>query len=141
MSDRIIAWSWIGTALLAVTAVGDALDAVFKWPAFVVAMALFVGGTGVFVAALVIAAGRSRSEEIGMGGLFFLQGSAPRPVQLHLMGSLAAQCAIALGTAAARPYTTLAFGILAPVWGIGLAGLWAARHGTFGARRPRSPRV
>jgi hypothetical protein len=126
--------SWIGTALLTITAVGDVVTAGLKVPAFVVAVGMFAVGTGVFVAALVIAAGRSRTEEIGMGGLFFLQGTAPRRVQVHLLGSLAAQVVVAVATAAARPYTSLAFGILAPVYGLGLAGLWAARHGSFAPR-------
>jgi hypothetical protein len=134
MKDRVIAASWAGTALLAVTAVGDVVTASLKWPAFVVAVAMFVVGTGVFVGALVIAAGRSRREEIGMGGLFFLQGSAGRDVQVRLLGSLGVQVVIAFATASAKPYTTLAFGILAPMYGLGLAGLWAARHGTFGPR-------
>ena len=134
MRDRLVAASWAGTALFAVTAVGDAITASLKWPAFIIALALFVAGTGVFVAALVVAAGRSRRDEIGIGGLFFLQGSAPRDVQWQLLGSLAAQVAIAFTTAGVRPYTTLAFGVLVPVYGLALAGLWAARHGTFAPR-------
>ncbi len=133
--------SWAGTAALTVTAVGDAITPGFKIPAFVVAIAMFVVGTGVFIAALVIAAGRSRGDEIGMGGLFFLQGSASRRVQLHLLGSLAVQVVVAFATAAARPYTSLAFGILAPVYGLGLAGLWAARHGRFDPRAAEAGRV
>jgi hypothetical protein len=140
MNDRVVAASWIGTALFAVTAIGDAITASLKWPAFVVAIGMFAVGTGVFIAALVIAARRSRRDEIGMGGLFFLQGSAPRTVQWHLLGSLSAQVVIAFATAAARPYTSLAFGILAPVYGLGLAGLWGARHGTFGPRAARVTR-
>jgi hypothetical protein len=131
--------SWIGTALFTITAIGDVLTPAFKILAFVIAVALFVVGTGIFLGALVIAAGRSREQEVGMGGLFFLQGSADRRVQLHLLGSLAVQVAVALATAAARPYTSLAFGILAPVYGLGLAGLWGARYGKFAPRvaRPR----
>ena len=132
--DRVIAASWIGTALFAVTAVGDVITASLKWPAFIVAVGMFVVGTGVFIGALAIAAGRSRQYEIGMGGLFFLQGSARRDIQFQLLGSLGAQVVIAFATAGAKPYTTLAFGILAPIYGLGLTGLWAARHGTFGPR-------
>jgi hypothetical protein len=140
MTDRLAAASWAGTALFAVTSVGAAASPSLKWPAFVVAMALFVVGTALFIAALVIAAGRSRREEIGMGGLFFLQDSAPRKMQLHLLGSLISQVVVAFATAAARPYTSLAFGILVPVYGLGIAGLWAARHGTFAPRAVRTSR-
>lgn len=132
--------SWIGTAALAVTAVGDVASPTFAIPAFVVAIAMFAVGTGLFIAALVVAAGRSRDSEIGMGGLFFLQGSAPRNIQLHLLGSLTLEVVVALATAAAKPYTSLAFGILAPVYALGLAGLWAARNGTFPARVVRPSR-
>ena len=48
-----------------------------------------------------------------------------------MLGSLAAQVAIGVGTAAARPFTSLAFGVLAPLYGLALTGLWGARHGRF----------
>ena len=51
-----------------------------------------------------------------------------------MMASLAAEVVVALATASARPFTSLAFGILAPVFALGLAGLWGARFGTFGPR-------
>lgn len=137
MNDRIVLASWVGTALFALTAVGDVVTPAFKIPAFVVAVALFAVGTGLFVAALVVAAGRSRAAEIGMGGLFFLQGAAPRNVQFQLIGSLAVEIAVAFATAASKPYTSLAFGILAPVYALGLTGLWGARHGQFAPRAPR----
>ena len=142
MNDRLILASWVGTALFAITAVGAAISPDLKVEAFVVAVGLFIVGTGLFIAALVLGAGRSRQHEIGMGGLFFLQGAAPRPVQVHMLGSLAAEVAVAFATAGARPYTSLAFGILTPVYGLGLAGLWAARHGEFPARvvQPRKVR-
>jgi len=47
----------------------------------------------------------------------------------------------AFATAAARPNSSLAFGILAPLWGQGLAGLWGARHGAFPPRPAAGPRV
>jgi hypothetical protein len=55
-------------------------------------------------------------------------------VRTNLLGALAAQVAVAVLTASVRPYTTLAFGTLVPVYGLGLCGLWAARHGSFGSR-------
>jgi hypothetical protein len=33
-----------------------------------------------------------------------------------------------------KPFTPLAFGALVPMFGLGLAGLWAAKYGSFGAR-------
>ncbi len=131
----IVRASWGGTAAFALTAVAatiapGALTAV----AVAVALALFAAGCVVFLWAYAIAVGRSRTDAIGIGGLFFLAGSAPRAVQLHLMGSFAVEVVVALVTASVRPFTGLAFGTLVPVFGLGLAGLWAARYGTFGPR-------
>ena len=66
--------------------------------------------------------GRSREVEIGIGGLYFLAGTAPRIVQLHLLGSSAAEVVVAFATASARPFTSLAFGMLVPVYGLGCCG-------------------
>jgi hypothetical protein len=33
-----------------------------------------------------------------------------------------------------QPYTVVAFGVLAPMLGLALMGLWGARFGTFPAR-------
>ena len=101
--------------------------------ALAVALALFTGGTVGFVVALVGAASRSRRDELSLAGLFFLEG-APRAVRRLVLGSVAAEVVVAFATAGARPNTSLAFGILAPVWGQGLAALWGARHGTFPPR-------
>lgn len=131
---NLIRLSWYATAAFGFTATA-ALGAPFmRGVAAVVAVAMFAGGTFAMGAALVIAAGRSRTEAIGIGGLFFLQDSAPDVVRRQLLGSLVVQVAVGLATAAARPYTASALGVLAPVAGLGLAGLWAARLGTFGPR-------
>src|SRR4051812_35483515 len=100
---------------------------------------MFAGGVGVFLWAYAIAVGRSRNDAIGIGGLYFLQGSAPPAIRLHLLGSLGAEVVIALVAASLRPFTGVAFSILAPMWGLGLCGLWAARFGTFPPRSPRPP--
>jgi hypothetical protein len=120
--------------VFAVTAfAADAVDAL-QIPAIVVALALFVGGAVAMAMTLVIGAGRSRESEITIGGLFFLINSAPKNVRVQLLGSFAVQVVVAFTTAGLRPYTSLAFGVLAPTAGLGLAGLWGARHGTFPAR-------
>jgi hypothetical protein len=100
----------------------------------VVDLGLFFVGVGTFLAAYVVAIGRSRSETIGVGGLFFLQGCAPRGVQVRFLALLGIQVVVAFATASIRIYSPLAFGILVPMYGIGLAGLWGARHGRFPER-------
>jgi hypothetical protein len=73
---------------------------------------------------------------LSVAGIWFLSGSAPRSVRLTLLGCLAVQVVVALATAAIRPFTALAFGVLVPMSGLGLCGLWAAVAGTF-PPRPR----
>jgi hypothetical protein len=138
----LIRLSWIGTVVF-VAATGVALvTGAGQAALIVVSIVLFLAGAGAFAAAYLIAVGRSRYDAIGMGGLFFLAGTAPRSVQRHLLGSFAVELVVALATAsvglamapveAANP---LAFGILTPLYGLGIAGLWGARYGTFAPRR------
>jgi hypothetical protein len=100
----------------------------------VVDLVLFVIGCGAFVLALLRAAERSRECELTLPGLFWLSGSAPKPIRTWLLGAFGVEVVVALATASARPFTGLAFGILVPVYGLGLAGLWGARSGTFPPR-------
>ena len=131
---RIVQASWAGTAAFLATGGLATVVRSTDLIALVVSLTLFAAGTAAFTAAFVIAVRRSRAEEIVVPSLFFLQGSAPAPVRRHLLGALAVQVVAAFVTAGVRPNTSLAFGILAPMYGIGLAGLWAALHGAFPAR-------
>lgn len=131
---RIVQAAVVATVVFAVTAGLAATFAAVDVVALVVALAMFVAGCAAFVAAYAAAVRRSRTEVIALEGLFFLSGSAPRPVRVALLGSLAAQVLVAFTTAGVRPNTSLAFGVLAPVYGLGLAALWAARHGRFPPR-------
>lgn len=135
---EILTLLWAGTgAFLAVAAIATAFPDGAARPAAVVDVVLFVAGIVAFVAAYVRAVGRSRTEELSIAGLFFLAGgSAPRQVRFRFMAALAVQVVVALVTASIRPYTSVAFGVLVPMFGLGLAGLWGARHGTFPPRRP-----
>jgi len=137
----IVRASLTGTAAFTVLAVAAVLvEAVV--PAFVVlSLALFLAGCMVFVAAFLGAVDRSRTETIGIGGLFFGAGSVPGRVQLRLMGSLGVEVVVAIAAAVIRPYTAVAFGTLAPMWALGLAGLWAARFGRFPAHAPELTRA
>ncbi len=135
--EGIVGAAVAGTAVFAVAAVGAA---VARRPlnevAVVVSLLLFGAGCGATLWAYLVAVGRSRHDAIGMGGLFFLQGSAPRAVQRRLLGCLVAQVVVALATAAAHPFTNQAFVVLAPMFGLGCAALWGARHGSFPSRHP-----
>jgi hypothetical protein len=107
----------------------------------IVSLVLFVAGCVTFLWAYAIAVNRSRTDAIGIGGLYFLQGSAPRAVQVRLLGALSVQVLVAVVTAAVHPFTSQAFAVLAPMFGLGLAGLWGARYGHFGPRTERAEPV
>jgi hypothetical protein len=136
---RIIQASVAGTAVFVVVNVVQAIVLDWTRPIGVaVNLVLFAIGCAAFLWSYAVAVNRSRTDEIGVGGLYFLGGTvAPARVRWWLDGALTAQCVVALSTAAARPFTTVAFAILVPMFGIGLNGVWGARHGTFGARRRR----
>jgi hypothetical protein len=127
----------VGTAAFAVAAV-VALAGVRSLviAAILLDLVLFALGCIAFALTLVRAAGRSRTEELSIAGLFFLTGSAPAPVRRVLLGAFAVQVVVALST----PFVEqdLAFGVLVPTFGLGCTGLWAALAGTF---PPRSSRV
>jgi hypothetical protein len=135
VDDPVARAAWAGTAVFAVSAASAVAAEGLRPVAVAVALALFVAGTVAMLWALTRAAARSRTDDVTVPGVFFLQGSAPRSVRRHLLGATLVQTAVAFATAGARPFTSLAFGILVPVYGLGLAGLWGARHGEFGPRR------
>jgi LytS/YehU family sensor histidine kinase len=68
-------------------------------------------------------------------------GTAPAAVKRLMNGLLAGQVVVAITGATAGvvgldegKLNALAFGVLVPMVGIGLNGLWGARHGTYGPR-------
>jgi hypothetical protein len=135
LQGRRIVWaSLIGTAIsLVATVIGTvAVDAVII--TVVTSLILFAIGAAVFFVAYAKAIARSRYEAIGMGGLFFLAGSAPRRAQLLLLGSVGVEVVVGLAAASVRIYTPVAFALLVPMYGLGLAGLWGATYGVFPPR-------
>jgi hypothetical protein len=138
-SGRIRTVAWVGTATFAVTAVAAAaVPGLFAVAALVVAGVLFAAGCVAFLWAYATAVGRSRAEQVSVVAVYLLTGkTAPPDVRRSLLGALGVQVAVALGTAIARPYTSLAAGTLVPMFGLGLCGLWGARHGTFPPRPGR----
>ncbi|MEA2974138.1 MAG: hypothetical protein QOG82_2596 [Actinomycetota bacterium] len=134
----IVRAAWWGTAAFVVVAVAATITPdTFGIVALVLDVALFAVGCIVFAVAFFRAADRSRTQAIGIGGLFFLAGDvAPPAVRNRLVGALAVQTVVGLVTAGIRLYTNLAAGTLVPVFGLGLCGLWAATHGRFARRTP-----
>ena len=133
----IVRASFAGTAVLILACAAGVADAdTLGVVTAGVGVAMLAVGSVLFLWAYGIAVNRSRTDAIGIGGLYFLAGSAPRPVRVRLLGSFFAQVVVAVVAASIRPYTNLAFSVLAPVYGLALCGLWAARYGTFPARNP-----
>jgi nitrogen fixation-related uncharacterized protein len=130
---RADAWATLVFAVVSVAAavVPDPLEFV----AVPVDLVLFVAGCSAFLWAYAVAIGRSRYDDLTMAGVFVLSNRvAPARVTRAFWLLLAAQVVVGLATAAARPFTALAFGVLVPMLGLGLMALWGARHGDFPAK-------
>jgi hypothetical protein len=118
-------------ATAAVLADAERFEMLYVW----IAGVLFFGGLLAMLASFGRAVQRSAFEAIGMGGLYLLADSAPTPVARTFRAALGVQVVVGIAGAIARPYSSLAFGSLVPVWGLGLAGCWGAWCGTFGPRQ------
>ena len=125
--------AWVVTALFALTQVLAIIAprGVLGLVAVVWSLILFALGSIGFAYGFVVAAGRSRDDQVTMAGVIWLSNAAPPPVARALRGALVAQIAIALATAAIRPFSAVAFGILAPTFGLACLTFFGARHGTF----------
>ncbi|MBK5224344.1 MAG: hypothetical protein JJE52_16005 [Acidimicrobiia bacterium] len=128
----LVVASWIGTAALLVAAAAG-LVALDSMAPVVVALSIlmFTLGTIAFFIAYAAAVSRSRHELIGIGGLYFMAGTAPAAVRRSMMGSLAVQVLVVVVVVVIEPFSSLVFTSLAPLYGLGLAGWWTARHGSF----------
>ena len=109
-----------------------------------VSLVLFAVGVFASLSAYVSALERSRVHEIGVANLYLLTGdTAPKPVRRVLLALLSVQVVAALVGAGVgmsgltgNELNALAFGVLVPMFGIGMNGVWAARYGSFGPRLP-----
>ena len=139
--EGIINGSWAGTgAYVALALAGTILPDTFAIPTAVLSGVLFVLGCITFLWAYAVAVSRSRTDLIGIGGLYFLAGSAPTIIRFRLRLSLAVEVAAATVSSSIRPFTPMAFGFLVPVFGLGMSGLWGARYGTFEPRPTPEPK-
>ena len=142
-STSIRGWNALLTASFVVAATLSAVifEQPFRTLAVVVSLTCFSIGIIAFLLGYWAAVQRSRRDVIGVAALFFLLGDvADKQTKRQMNTCFALQSAVALATALARPETdgkpgsTLAFGILVPMLGLGLNGLWGSRHGHFDAR-------
>ncbi|HYZ98851.1 MAG TPA: hypothetical protein VE575_08890 [Acidimicrobiales bacterium] len=126
---------WATAVFAVVSLLAAAMPDTFMPVSVPVDLVMFVVGTGAFLWAYALALGRSRYEAVTLAGVFFLsEDVAPPRVTRLLRGAVAVQVVIAVAVASVRPFTALAFSVLAPMFGLGLMGLWGARHGRFAER-------
>ena len=108
----------------------------------IVSVVLFAIGIITSLWAYASALERSRIEEVGVANLYLLTGNtAPTSVKRAMSLALGAQVVLALvgafvGVAGLKGHevNALAFGVLVPMFGIGMNGVWAARYGSYGPR-------
>ncbi len=139
----IVRFNVLATVMFAVVAVISAIvfDDVFRVVIVAVSLSLFAVGVATFLLGFFGAVQLSREREISVAQLFFLTESvAERSVKIPMLTCLAVQTCVGIAAAIARPSTdgktgsVLAFGVLVPMLGLGLNGLWASRHGAFDER-------
>ncbi|GIT68790.1 MAG: hypothetical protein Ct9H300mP26_4770 [Acidimicrobiales bacterium] len=127
--------AWQSTLALAVVATFGLMAPESSGPFVVTAcLTMFVLGLLLFVFGLMYGLRRSRVEAVTVAGLFLLQNSAPRSIRRQFAWLTITQLVVALTAAALRPYTDIAFVILAPMLPVGSAALWSAQHGFFPER-------
>ena len=139
--DVIVAANAIGTFAFAVTAITAAVvfSTASQWVGAITAMSLFAVGVFAFLWSFWNVVQRSREEQIAVTQVYLLLGApTPKRVRRRMLGLFAVQVAVAFTTALGRskdldgsPGTSLAVGVLVPMFGIGLNGLWSAYHGVY----------
>lgn len=137
--QAIITWGWATDALFALTAIpGAFLDSnTAKGIGIGVSLVLFLAGTLLCLYAFGKGLVRSAAgDDVAVSNLFFLSGSAPKPVRRQFLWIFLASFAVTCITAAGLD----GFSVLVPMLPVGLAGTWGARHGVFPPRTPAGPR-
>lgn len=135
----IVNLSFAGTGAVVATSVAAALvPDTFGMVHAALSLGLFAVGTGALLWAYALGVSRSRMELITVPGLFFLVGEvAPPTTRRPLRTAVAVQVVAVVAAASIRPFTAVAFGVLAPVFGLGLMGMWGGRYGFFPPRPPK----
>ena len=151
VTSRLVRTNLAGTALFLLT-LAFAIPFRTQRPAqvlvVVVSLVLFAAGIATSLWAYTTALERSRREEVGVANLFLLSGAtAPPPVKRAMSVALGAQIVAALVGASVgvaglqqNQLNALAFGVLVPMFGIGMNGAWAARYGSYGPRVNPTPK-
>lgn len=100
----------------------------------VVSLSLFAIGFLAFLYAMYVSAIRSRHELLDIAGIFFLT-SMPKGTAWRFRGLLMWVVCLAFITSGIRLYTSLAFGLLTPLFVLGIMGILGAKWGTYRERK------
>ena len=131
--------TFVGTGALVATSAAAVSPGTFGAVHAALSIGLFLIGTGALLWAYALGVSRSRTELVTVPGLFFLAGDvAPRATRRALRIATAVEIVAVVLAASIRPYTEVAFGVLAPMFGLGMMGVWGGRHGEFPPRPLKS---
>jgi len=144
-ASRVIRADLAGTALFVIALLIAVPFRSHRFAQFLiggVSMGLFTIGVATTLWSYARALERSRVDEVGVANLYLLTGpTAPKPVRRVMIGALATQIVAAvigawIGVVGLDKgeLNALAFGVLVPMFGIGMNGVWAAIHGSYGPR-------
>ncbi len=126
----------LGTTLahLVLSAVALVFDGTVRNVIAGVFVAALAAGSLLFIVAFVIAAGRSRDEQVTMIGVYFLANHSIEPAGRRLLRlCLLGQSVIGVVAASLAPFTAMAFSTLVPMLGLGVMAYVGARFGWFPA--------
>jgi hypothetical protein len=136
--DGLLNLAFAGTGAIAGTSLAGALlPDTFGLVHAMLAGVLFLVGTGALLWAYALGVSRSRTVAVTLGGLFFLSGGvAPAEVRRRFRIALAVEI-VAVVAAASVTVTRspwVPFGVLAPMFGLGLMSVWGGRYGVYEAK-------
>ena len=142
--EGIVSLAFAGTgAIVGTSLAAGLLPDTFGLVHAVLAAVLFAIGTGALLWAYALGVSRSRAVVVTLGGLFFLVGGVAPPdvakrFRIALVVEVVAVVAAAVPHAGAQ--SVVAFGVLAPMFGLGLMAVWGGRYGVYPARRDQPDR-
>lgn len=127
--------AWGTSALVFTSGAAAAFPEAFAVAHAALSCGLFAIGTVGLLWAYALGVGRSRTDDVNLGGLFFLSApAAPHRERRLFRLALTVEIVVVVAAAAARPFTVVAFGVLAPMFALGLMGMWGGRHAVFPPR-------
>ena len=145
MNSRLVRANLFGTLVFVVALAVAVPFKAHRWAQVLVvavSLVLFAAGVACSLWAYARALDLSRVREVGVANLFLLTGStAPAPLKRLMSVAWAVQiiaaiigASIGMSGLQKSQLNPLAFGVLVPMFGIGMNGAWAALYGAFGPR-------